>query len=183
MKIVFVIPLLLLAIVPALAQDEHSTISERVETKYDRLADTTTVQCDLIELGQGAPRLIIQANATYPGKRTKETAVFWLGLSSFKGGATRRTQLSFKEASTLRLMVDSAWLDVTVKDYGSDFFELNRLLAERARAEIGREVLQKLYDARSLEGKWGDVEFKFSEAALGSLKKFISRQVFASSDR
>ena len=182
MKRVYTIPLLLLVIVPILAQNQQPASIGRVETKYDRLADTTTVQCDLIELGNGAPRLVIQANASFHGRQSNEQAKFWLGLSSYKGGATRHTLPSFKEASTLCLLVDSARMDVAVKDYGSDFFELNRLLAERARAEIGREDLQKLYDARSLEGKWGDVEFKFSAAALGSLKAFISHQIFTVGD-
>jgi len=187
MKQAYIFPLLLAliapAFAPAFAQDRRPAGIGRIETRYDRIADTTTVQCDLIELGKGAPRLIIQANASFSGKQTNEAAIFWLGLSSYKGGATRHTQLSFKEAATLCLQMDSERLDVPVKDYGSDLFELNRLLAERARAEIGREDLQKLLDARTLEGRWGDVEFKFSETALGSLKDFISRQVFAASDR
>src|SRR5215475_14012786 len=60
MKQVYIVPLLLLVIVPALAQDQKPASIGRVETRYDRLADTTTVKCDLIELGKGAPRLIIQ---------------------------------------------------------------------------------------------------------------------------
>jgi hypothetical protein len=60
---------------------------------------------------------------------------------------------------------------------------LNRLLAESARAEISREDLRKLLDARSVEGKWGDIDFKVSEAALASLKGFISHQVFGGGDR
>src|SRR5262249_18327060 len=97
-----------------------------------------------------------------------------------KGGATRQTQPLFKEATTLFLMTESARLTIPIKDYRNEFFELNRLLAERARAEIGNEDLQKLLDARSLEGRWGGVEFKFSDTALASLKDFISHQVFAS---
>jgi hypothetical protein len=57
------------------------------------------------------------------------------------------------------------------------------LLAESARAEVGREDLRKLLAAESLKGKWGAIEFKLSEAALASLKAFISRQVFAANDR
>lgn len=34
-----------------------------------------------------------------------------------------------------------------------------------------------------LAGKWGGVEFKFSDVALASLKDFISRQVFATDSR
>jgi hypothetical protein len=79
--------------------------------------------------------------------------------------------------------MDSARLEVPVKDYRNDFYELNRLLAESARAEISREDLRKLLEARSVEGRWGDVEFKLSEAALTALKDLISRQVFAAGDR
>jgi len=167
----------------ALPQDQQPFQVGRIETKYDRAADTTTAQCDLVELGQGAPRLIVLANASFSGREPNKNAIFWLGLSSYKGGATRRTQRSFKEATTLYLTMDSTRLEVPVKDYRNDFYELNRLLAESARAEISREDLRKLLDARSIEGKWGDIEFKVSEAALASLKDFISHEVFASSDR
>src|SRR5262245_16176758 len=100
MKQAYIFPLLLAIIVPALApalapapasplspalaQDQRPAGIGRIETRYDRIADTTTVQCDLIELGKGAPRLIIQANASFSGKQTNETVTFWLGLSSYK---------------------------------------------------------------------------------------------------
>jgi hypothetical protein len=183
MKQAYTVILLLLGIIPAFPQDQQPASVCRIETKYDRLADTTTVQCDLVEVGKGAPRLIVQANVSFRGKEPNGTAKFWLSLSSFKGGATRRTQPLFKDAAIVCLLVDSARLEVPVKDYGSDFFELTHLLAERARAEISREDLQKLLDARSLEGNWGEVEFKSSDAALASLKDFISRKVFAAYDR
>jgi len=165
--------LLLLAISPALPQDHPPTRVGRIETKYDRPADTTTVQCDLIELGEGAPKLTVQANASFRGKEPNETVIFWLGLASYKGGATRRTRRSFEEATILHLTMDSARLEVPVKDYRNDFYELNNLLAESVRAELSREGLRKLLDAKSVEGKWGDAEFKLSEAALTSLKDFI----------
>jgi hypothetical protein len=183
MKPVYIIALLLLAVFPALSQDFQPTRVGLVEAKYDRLADTTTLQCNLVELGEGAPKLTVKANASFRGKEPNGTAVFWLGLASYKGGATRRAQRLFKEATTLYLTTDSARLEVPVKDYRNDFFELNRLLAESARAEVSREDLHKLLDAKSVEGKWGDVEFKLSEVALASLKDFISRQGFAASDR
>jgi cell division protein FtsB len=167
----------------ALPQDQQPFQIGRIETKYDRLSDTTTAQCDLVELGQGAPRLIVLANASFSGREPNKNAIFWLGLASYKGGATRQTQRSFKEATTLYLTTDSTRLEVQVKDYRNDFYELNHLLAESARAEIGREDLRKLLDARSVEGKWGDVDFKVSEAALASLKDFIFHQVFAAGDR
>lgn len=175
--------LLLLAIFPALPQDHQPTRVSRIETKYDRLADMTTLQCNLVEMGEGAPKLTVQANASFRGKEPNETAKFWLGLASYKGSATRRTQRSFEGATILYLTIDSARLEFPVKDYRNDFYELNRLLAESARAEISREGLRKMLDAQSIEGKWGDVEFKLSDAALASLKNFISSQVFAANDR
>ena len=183
MKPAYIIALLLLAVFPALSQDFQPTRVGLVEAKYDRSADTTTLQCNLVELGEGAPKLTVKANASFRGKEPNESAVFWFGLASYKGGATRRALRLFKEATTLYLTTDSARLEVPVKDYRNDFFELNRLLAESARAEVSREDLRKLLDARSLEGKWGDIEFKLSKAALASLKDFITRQVFAASDR
>jgi hypothetical protein len=171
------------ATLSGLPQDNQPTPDSRVEARYDRIADMTTVQCNLVELGKGAPRLTIQANASFRGKEPNETTKFWLGLASYKGAATRRTPRSFKEATTLYLTMDSARLEVPVKDYRNDFYELNHLLAESARAEFNRDDLRKLLDAENIEGKWGDVEFKLSEAALASLKNFISRQVFAASDR
>jgi hypothetical protein len=173
MKLAYIIALLLLAVVPALGQDLQPTRSSQIETKYDRLADTTTVQCDLVELGQGAPKLTVKANASFRGKEPNESAIFWLGLASYKGGATRRTQRSFEQANTLYLTTDSARLEIPVKDYRNDFYELNRLLTESARAELSREDVRKLLAAKSVEGKWGDIEFKLSEAALESLKDFI----------
>jgi len=166
----------------AFPQDHQPTRVTRIEARYDSLADTTTVQCDLVELGKGAPRLTIRANASFRGKEPNETTKFWLGLASYKGSATRHTQRSFQEATTLYLRMDSIRLEVPVKDYHNDFYELNRLLAESARAEIRREDLYKLLNAKSVEGRWGDVEFKLSEDALTALKDFISRRVFAASD-
>jgi hypothetical protein len=164
-------------------QDQEPFQVGRVKTKYDSVADTTVAQCGLVELGQGAPRLIVLANASFNGKEPKNYATFWLGLSSYKGGATRRTQRSFKEATTLYLTVDSTRLEIQVKDYRNDFYELNRLLAESARAEISREDLRKLLDATSVEGRWGEIEFKLSETALASLKDFISHEVIPVGDR
>jgi hypothetical protein len=175
--------LLLLAFFTALRQDHKPAPACRIESKYDRSADTTTVQCNLVELGKGAPRLLVQANACFRGKEPNETAKFWFGLSSYQGGATRHTQRLFQEATTLYLAMDSERLEIPVNAYHNDFYEMNRLLAESARAEIGREDLQKLHSTKSLEGKWGDVEFKFSEAALESLKDFISRQIYAAQGR
>ncbi|MBO0861702.1 MAG: hypothetical protein J2P21_25095, partial [Chloracidobacterium sp.] len=163
-------------------QDQQPFQVGRVKTRYDSVADVTTAQCELVELGQGAPRLIVLANASFIGKEPKNNATFWLGLSSYKGGATRRTQRSFKEATTLYLTVDSTRLEVQVKDYRNDFYELNSLLAESARAEISREDLRKLLDAKRVEGRWGEIEFKVSGTTLASLKDFISHEVFAAGD-
>jgi hypothetical protein len=177
------ITLLLLATLFADAQDPQPANVYRLETKYDPAADTTTVKCDLIESVESPSRLTVQAGASFRGKRGEggpnEATKFLFFLSSTRGAATRRTQPSFREASTLRLVTDSARLDIPVEDYRSDFYELVRSFSESARAEIGREDLRKLVNTKSLKGEWGDVEFKFSDAALASLKDFITRQIFA----
>jgi hypothetical protein len=177
------ITLLLLASLVADPQDPRPDNVYRLETKYDPGADTTTVKCDLIETVALPTRLTVQAGAHFRGKEGEreptEATKFCFFLSSNRGGATRRTQPLFREATTLHLMMDSASLDITVENYRNDFYELVKSFSESARAEIGREDLRKLLNAKSLKGEWGGVELKFSDAALASLKDFISRQIFA----
>jgi hypothetical protein len=183
MKQACCVALIITMISPTLLHAQRPGGVCRLINKYDRGADLTTVQCDLIESVETTGRLIVQASASFRGKEPNETAKFWFGLASYKGSATRHTQPLFQNAATLILMVDSTRLEVPVKDYRNEFFELNRLLAEQARAEVGPEDLQKILDAKHLAGKWGNAEFKFSDTALASLKDFISRQVFAASTR
>lgn len=183
MKLAYTLLPFLLAISLNIQQNSQSSGAGQIESRYDRDADMTTVQCELLEIGKGAPRLVVQANASFRGKEPNETAIFWLSLSSYRGSATRRTKPLFKETKTVLLYMDSDRIEVPTKDYRNDFYELNRLFAEQARAELGRETLQKLLDAERLEGKWGEVEFKFSDDSLASLKEFISRQVFAGNGR
>jgi len=177
--------LLLLVIIPALLQDRQPTSVCRLEAKYDPGADTTTVKCSLVELGDSPAKLTVQANVSFRGKEQDrvngpdEMAKFWFFLSSNRGKATRHTQPLFREATALYLLMDSTGLEIPVKEYHNAYFELVPSFAESARADISHEDLRKLLDSKSLGGRWGGVAFKFSDAALASLKDFISRQVFA----
>src|SRR5262249_1202405 len=175
------ITLLLLATLSANPQNPHPADVYRLGTKSDPGSDTTTVKCDLVESVEPPTRLTVQAGASFRGKggakEPNEATKFWLFLSFYRGGATRRTKPLFREASTLGLVMDSGRLDVPVEDYRNGFYELVRSFSESARAEIGREDLRKLLNAKSLKGEWGGVEFKFSSAALSSLKEFISRRI------
>jgi len=175
--------LLFLAILYGDPQDPRPANIYRLETRYDPGADTTTVKCDLVESIESSARLTVQVGASFRGKggekAPNDATKFWFFLSSNRGGATRRTQPLFREASTLRLVTDSARLDIPVEYYRNDFYELVGSFSESARAEIRHEELRKLIEAKSLNGEWGSVEFKFSDAALASLKDFISRRIFA----
>lgn len=183
MKHAYCLALLLLTTQSVFAQNEPEAGLCRAETKYDRAADTTTVGCDLFESYKDHLRLFVRVSVSFQGKEANETAKFSLALSSYKGGATRRTLPLFKDAATLALSVNAAQLELPIRDYRKDFYEMNRMLAEQARAELGREDLRKLFEARSLAGKWGGAEFSFSGASLAALKEFISRQVFTADGR
>lgn len=175
--------LFVLTILSAFACAQRPANVCRLENNFDREADLTTVHCDLIETVHPPVRLIVRASATFRGKEPNETGTFWFSLSAYRSGATRRTEPFFQEAATLFLSADSERLEGPVKHYRKEFFEMNRLLTEQARAEISRAELQKLLDAKQLSGKWGSVEFKFSATALAALKDFITRQVLVASDR
>ena len=190
MKHVHCVTFILFTILPSFLQDYQSPGLCRVETKYDSLADTTTVQFDdLVKWGEAPAGLTVQANASFRGKETgrwdepNETAKFWLLLSSNKGGATRQSRPLFQDAKIVYLSMDSTQMEIPVCDYRYDFFELIRSYAESAKVELNHEDLQKLLTAKRLECKWGGFEFKFSDSALASLKKFISRQIFPAHNR
>jgi hypothetical protein len=178
MKHAYCLALLLLTTPSVFAQNEPEAGLCRAEAKYDRAAGTTTIECDLFESYKDHLRLIVRASVSFQGKEPNETAKFWLVLSSYKGGATRRTLPSFENVATLTLSVNAAQLELPIRDYRKDFFEMNRMLAEQARAELSREDLRKLLDAKSLVGKGGAAEFRFSGAALAALKEFITGKFF-----
>jgi hypothetical protein len=183
MKYACCLALLLLTTQSALAQNEQEAGLCRVETKYDRAADTTTIGCNLFESYENRLRLIVRINVSFQGKEANETAKFSLAFSAYKGDATRKTAPLFKDAATLALSAAPAHLELPISDYRQDFFEMTRLLAEQARAELGREDLRRLLAAQSLAGKWGGAEFRLSGAALAALKELISRQVFTTDGR
>jgi hypothetical protein len=158
---------------------QRSAPACRLETQYDREADLTTITCDLHEPVVASKKLIVQPSLSFRGKRPNETTKFWLGLMAYQGAASRHTRLAFRDANRLLLRMDAARLEVPVTGYRNEFYELNRLLAEQGRAEIARADLQKLLDATHISGQWGSADFSLPDAALVSLKDFITRQALA----
>src|SRR5262245_30144664 len=159
------VSLLLLAVLSVLQDQQPGSVC-RLETKYDALADTTTVMCyDLVKFGEAPSGLSVRADALFHGKEgdrgkeSDEIARFWLVLSSDRSGSTRHTPPLFEGVKTLYLSVDSTRLEIPVEDYRHDFFDLTRFCSESVRAEIGPDDLRKLLEARSLKGEWGGVEF------------------------
>jgi hypothetical protein len=173
--------LLLLVMYPAYAQGRsHPPNACRFESKYDQMADTTTVQCiDLVKWGEAPSRLTIHAAASFTGREPNQSVRLWLVLSSNRSGSTREALLLFKEATTIHLALDSDQLDIPVTDFSTDFFELTHLRTESGHAMICLEDLQRLLKAKSVAGKWGAVDFKFSDAELACLKSFISHEAIA----
>jgi len=180
MKDVLSTLLLLLVIYPAFAQDRAHPNECRLESKYDQSADTTTIKClDLIKWGEAPARLTIHAAASFKGHEPNQSARLWLILSSNRSDSTREAPLLFKQAVTIHLALDSGELEIPVSDYSTDFFEMNRLRAESAHAVICIDDLQKVLNSRNLAGKWGTVDFKFSDRSLASLKDFIAHNAIA----
>src|SRR5690242_19089538 len=107
MKQACCVALIIAMIFPTFSQAQGPGGACHLINKYDRGADLTTVQCDLIESVETTGRLIVQASASFRGKEPNETAKFWFGLASYNGSATRHTQPLFQHATTLTLSVDS----------------------------------------------------------------------------
>ncbi|HEX4949836.1 MAG TPA: hypothetical protein VFZ34_24435 [Blastocatellia bacterium] len=173
--------ILTLLFLPARAQNSSAVC--RLKTKYDRVTETTTVQCEIVHGDEHPARLSVYAAAAYRGEEPNEEGQFWFALHSNRNGATRQTKPLFQQATTLSLMLDKQAVEVPIKDYRKDYFENVRQYAESARAEIRREDLLKLLAVTTLTGRWGGVEFKFSAAELAALKDFISHQLLIAPSR
>jgi hypothetical protein len=172
-----------LAVLPAAAYAQSPGSACQREVKYDPAANLTTVECALLDTFTPPIRLMLTANAAYQGKQPNETAKFHFNLSAFRGDSTRRTPPFFKEATTLSLSLETTQLEIAVTGFYTDFFEMNRLFAEKAQASLDRETLRKLLEAKTLAGKWGKTEFKLTDASFQALKRFISDQIFSESER
>jgi hypothetical protein len=172
-----------LAVLPSAAYAQTPGSVCQREAKYDPAANLTTVECALLETFTPPIRLMLTANVAYQGKQPNETAKFHFNLSAFRGDSDRRTPPLFKEATTLSLSLETTRLEIPVTGFHADFFEMNRLLAEQAQASLDGENLRKLLEAKSLAGKWGNAEFKLTDASFQSLKKFISDQIFLMGER
>lgn len=153
----------------------------RLHSKYDPTSDTTIVQCDLYHRDQAPLRLMVEASASFRGKEPNESSVFWFALGAELSNATRQTKPMFREVTTLVLQTDEETIDLSIKKYRHEYFELAHLSAESGRAEMSRSDLQKLQMTKSLKGKWGNMEINFSEAELAALKEFTSRHVLITS--
>lgn len=175
--------MLWLAALPAAA---NAQTTERVcqrESKYDPVANLTTVECTLLETFTPPIRLMLTANAAYQGKQPNKTAKFYFSLSAFRGSSNHRTPLLFKDAATLSLSLETTTLEIPVAGFHKDFFEMSRLLAEQAQASLDHQNLRKLLEAQTLAGQWGSIGFKLSDASLVELKKFISDQILSANER
>lgn len=182
----FVMPLLVvgcLALLPAISYAQKSGSGCQLERKYDRQANVTTVECALLETFTPPIRLMVQANASFPGKFPNDAAKLYFTLSAFRGDANRRTLPLFKGENVLLLNLGATELEVQVTGFRLEYFEMNRLISEQASVVINRDDWPKLLEARSLQGKWGNTSFALSEASLTALKTFIAEQVVATSSQ
>ncbi len=170
--------ILLVGLPVSLRGDQHPGIC-RIQTRYDLLNNTTTVECDLVHSLNATGRLFIRANLSFPGRQPIENTKFWLEFSSCRNVVTRPTEPLFRNADVISLLTSSVQFEIRAKEYRSEFFEMNHQIAESVRAYIGSEDLQKLLDTTRLSGKWGTAEFRFSDDALDALKQLILSQVLA----
>ena len=182
----FVMPLLFvgcLALLPATSYAQKSGNACQIERKYDRQANVTTVECALLETFAPPIRLMVQANASFPGKFPNDAAKLYFTLSAFRGDANRRTLPLFKGENVLLLNLGATELEVQVTGFRLEYFEMNRLISEQASVVINRDDLPKLLEAQSLQGKWGNTTFALSESSLAALKAFIAEQALATSSQ
>jgi hypothetical protein len=148
----------------------------KVTTEYDRFTDTTTavLQETFSRPASGLEGLWVTAAARYQGTKSAGKVTFILLLSSTdKSGYT--APLQYSKAETLYLLTDKDRLSITVEDYNFRRSEVMRWVEERATAPLSKTDVDRLLNAGSVEGKWGNTEFRVRPEAIEGFKEFVQR--------
>jgi hypothetical protein len=166
---------LVMFLTPMSAQQSSATFP--IETRYDRTTDTTTRLChNLVRWGEAPAGVTFEAYVSFHGRQANDTAQCGFLLFSNRSRKAKEPQFLFKTAQSLILKSDDLQIELPVKNYHSEYFELINSAAESAGAELSHKDLPRLLAARNLVGKWGNVEFRLSEASLNALRRFLSYQ-------
>lgn len=148
----------------------------KITTKYDRFTDMTeaVLQETLARTGEGVHGLTLTAVATFKGTQVNENPTFTIYLSSTDTNS-HTSPLRYEEAEILLLLADSERLSLTIKNYKYNRSPVMGWTSEYASAELKGRDVERLIRAKTVEGRWGNTEFRFREEALEAFREFVSR--------
>lgn len=146
----------------------------KVETTYDRFADTTEDLCTVQKVGS----INIHAVATYKGKRGTSEAQYALTFVYLNPEAFPDERLRYDKAESLFILADDLRRQIPLDDYKHSTSPPLRgkvLRVERLTATTDRETLSRITDASHVELRLGETEIKLTDEAKGLLRDFIAR--------
>jgi hypothetical protein len=148
----------------------------KISTKYDRFADTTEAVLEetLARTGETLDGLSVTALAKYQGTQVTAPPKFSLYLSWTERGGSRQP-LKFEEAKTIYILTDSDRIQLPVTDYKFHRADIMSWVNEYGTVDLSNDDLARLLKAKTADGRWGDVEFKFGGEGLEALREFVSR--------
>ncbi|MDT4896754.1 MAG: hypothetical protein QOH25_1831 [Acidobacteriota bacterium] len=147
-----------------------------ITTKYDRFTNITeaVLQETLAKTGEGVYGLRLTAVAYFEGNELHSKAKFQIALSWTKSSKLA-SDLKFREAEQVILLIDGEPLSLSVRNYKYHVAEIMSWVSEYGTLELSDGDINKLLKAKTVEGRWGDVEFRFTDAALDAFNDFAGR--------
>ena len=144
------------------------------ERKYDRFKDETTLWCGPLT-AEASPKLntknlSVTMLIKHKGEqlRTPDVISFTLLWTDTTRGALRRAHADGK---TVYILADGKRTELPIKEY-TDSAISDAFVIEIGTAELKREDVELISQAKTVEGRWGATEFLFTKEGLERLREF-----------
>jgi hypothetical protein len=148
----------------------------KITTKYDRFSDVTeaVLQETLASTGEGIYGLRLTAVALFEGNELHSKPKFQIDLSWTKAG-NKQSDLKFNEAGDVILLADGERLRLPVRNYKYHIADIMSWVNEYGTLELSDSDINKLLKAKAVDGRWGDIEFRFTDTGLAAFYEFVER--------
>jgi hypothetical protein len=137
----------------------------KIETKYDRAKDETTVEFTQLQIAQSAEQLVfLSVSANYPGQKPKkpEDIVFIISVASTKGYRYPDVMVMQGTADG-RKLPDTLMLNLDKRRMGDDYLET-------IGTRMKYDVFKRLTQAKTVELRLQNLTLQLNESQIAKMR-------------
>lgn len=152
---------------PVMAQEKTGTDDEvKIETKYDRAKDETTVEFTQLQIAQSAEQVVfLSVSAIYPGQKPKklEDIIFVISVVSTKGYRYPDV-MAMQGTADGKKLPDILMLNLDKRRMGEDYLET-------IGTRMKYEVFKRLTQARTAELRLQNLTLQLNESQIAKMRE------------